>query len=186
MCYLSKQEQDELCDFLMTVGEIGYGKTRKQIKDIAEKVACEKGVLKRGCISNGWFRKFMERNRQLALRRGDATSGSHMTVISQKVEIENYYLVLKEVLDEKGLIDKPAQIYNVDETGMPLDHRHLMLLFERGKIRFVTAPLETKVKSLLLVVLMLPTQQYHHLLYLMQRISKCSGQRVKYQAPHMV
>lgn len=106
----------------MTVGEIGYGKTRKQIKDIAEKVAREKGVHKRGRISNGWFRRFMERNPQLALRLGDATSGSRITAISQKVEIDNYYSVLKEVLDEEGLIDKPVQIYNVDETGMPLDH----------------------------------------------------------------
>ena len=37
----------------------------------------------------------MERNPQLALRR-DATSGSRMTAISQKFEIENYYLVLQQ------------------------------------------------------------------------------------------
>ena len=45
--YLTDGEEKELHDYIVTVGEIGYGKTRKQIKDIAEKVAIEKGVRKR-------------------------------------------------------------------------------------------------------------------------------------------
>jgi len=29
---------------------------------------------------------------------------------------------LKNILPENNLLDKPGQIYNVDESGMPLDH----------------------------------------------------------------
>ena len=31
--------------------------------------------------------------------------------------------MLEKVLEEYELYDKPVQIFNVDETGMPLDHR---------------------------------------------------------------
>ena len=35
--YLNKTEENELSEFITTVGKIGYGKTHKQIKSIAEK-----------------------------------------------------------------------------------------------------------------------------------------------------
>jgi len=37
----------------LKVSEIGYGKTRKQIKGMVEKVATEKGILKKKTISDG-------------------------------------------------------------------------------------------------------------------------------------
>ena len=37
--------------------------------------------------------------------------------------MNNYFTMLKDTLTKNGLLDNPSQIYNVDETGMPLDHR---------------------------------------------------------------
>lgn len=34
--YLDKAEEKEFSDFLVVVGQIGYGKTRRQVKHIAE------------------------------------------------------------------------------------------------------------------------------------------------------
>lgn len=45
--YLDKTEEKELHDFIVVVGQIGYPKTRGQIKNIAESVAREKGVLQK-------------------------------------------------------------------------------------------------------------------------------------------
>jgi len=42
--YLNKEEESDLANFVAEVSEIGYGKTRKQIKGMVEKVASEKGV----------------------------------------------------------------------------------------------------------------------------------------------
>ena len=36
---------------------------------------------------------------------------------------EQYYDLLKEVLDEFDLENHPEQIYNMDESGIPLDPR---------------------------------------------------------------
>ena len=39
--------------------------------------------------------------------------------------IKQYFNLLKKVLTENDLMDQPAQLYNVDETGIPLDHQEL-------------------------------------------------------------
>jgi len=50
---------------------VGYGKMRKQALAIVEGVACDKEVLKKDKISSGWWRKFLERQDDLTLRKGD-------------------------------------------------------------------------------------------------------------------
>ena len=49
----------------------------------------------------------------------------------------NYFKLLKSVLEEHGLIDKPSQIYNCDESGIPLEHKMPKTVVKRGakKIR---------------------------------------------------
>ena len=39
----------------------------------------------------------------------------------------NYFDLLEETLDEFDLKDKPSQIYNCDESGMPLEHKPIIL-----------------------------------------------------------
>ena len=34
-----------------------------------------------------------------------------------------YFSMLKDVVLEHNLLDSPAKVCNVDETGMPLNHR---------------------------------------------------------------
>ena len=57
-----------------------------------------------------------------------------------------YFQMVRDVLTEHNLLNSPAQIYNVDEMGMPLDHRPLRVL--RPKKRFSAAHLVTRVKLL--------------------------------------
>ena len=36
-------------------------------------------------------------------------------------------------MTENDLLDKPCQIYNVDETGLPLDPKAPQLIFQQGE-----------------------------------------------------
>ena len=105
------------------MGQLGFGKTRKQIKGIAEKVAVEKKTLRKQNITNGWFTSFVKRHPKLSLRKGDSICQNHINTMSNRAAIEQYFAVLKECKEKEGLLNKPAQIYNFDEVGMPLDHR---------------------------------------------------------------
>ena len=53
-----KGEERELASFLVDVAKAGYGKLREEIKQIPENVARDKKGMK---ISDGWYRRFMER-----------------------------------------------------------------------------------------------------------------------------
>ena len=52
--YLQEAEEKELSDYLITAAKVGYGKTRKEVKGIAENIAKEKGILKTSRITDGW------------------------------------------------------------------------------------------------------------------------------------
>ena len=131
--YLDKAEESQLTDFIVTVGQLGFGKTRKQIKIIAEKVAIEKKILQKNKTTNGWYNRFIKRHSDLSLRKGDSTCQSCMNVMSNRIAIEQYFAVLKEGLEKEGLLDKPAQLYNFDEVGMPLDHLSPCVLVKKGQ-----------------------------------------------------
>ena len=118
---MSKAEETELSDFVVDVAKAGYRKSRKQIIAIAENVAKDKGVLKKDKVSYGWYHRFMERQPDLSLRKGDATANVCMDCLNEET-MQTYFELLKEVLLEHSLMDSPCQIYNVDETGIPLDH----------------------------------------------------------------
>jgi len=62
---------------------------------------------------------FSKRKDDLSLRRGDNTSNIRMDAVNADT-ISHYYNLLETTLKE-NLLHSPAQIYNVDETGIPLD-----------------------------------------------------------------
>lgn len=45
-----------------------------------------------------------------------------MNAVTKEV-IKSYCDLLEETLETHNLTNKPAQIYYMDESGMPLDHR---------------------------------------------------------------
>ena len=45
-----------------------------------------------------------------------------MDAMQKKAVLDNYFMLLKEVVNENRLLDKSGQIYNVDQSGMSLDH----------------------------------------------------------------
>ena len=59
--YLSTTEEAELSSFLKSCSNMGYGRTRTDVMGIARSVAAEKGILKRSKVTQGWWRRFCER-----------------------------------------------------------------------------------------------------------------------------
>ena len=59
--YLTPVEEKELAEFVKSCAGLGYCKTRKDVLNIVESVAIEKEVMVRNKISDGWWRRFLER-----------------------------------------------------------------------------------------------------------------------------
>ena len=77
--YLTPGEEKE---FVKSCAGLGYGKIRKDVLNIAESLAIEKGVLVRNKISDGWWRRIVEKQDDLTLRRGDSTGHNRMDAVN--------------------------------------------------------------------------------------------------------
>ena len=135
--YLTYEEEKEMVDFLITCSKMGYGKTRNEVLKIVEAAMQKKG--REGKVSQGWWIRFCERWPSLRLRKGDSFPVARDKVTNWDV-FENYFKLLKETLEKNGLMDKPAQLYNCDESGMPLEHKLPKTIALKGtkKVRQVT------------------------------------------------
>ena len=148
--YLNKQEEADLADYLVQSAQVGYGKTRRQVKCLVEKVAEEKGTLKESTkVSDGWWRRFLERHPNLSLRAGDATAHVRMNAVNDE-NLTHYYQLLKDCLQTNGLLDHPEQIYNMDETGVPLDPKPPKIVARKGqkKVRHRTSGKKNQITVL--------------------------------------
>ena len=131
--YLSKCEENDLSTFLVEVAKAGYGKSRQQVLSLASNAAHDKGLLNSGDkLSNGWYYRFINRNQQLVLRKGDPTANVRMDSVNKEI-MDNYFSLLKDTLEKYDLLNNPSQIYNVDEMDMPLDHRPPKIVTTKGQ-----------------------------------------------------
>ena len=64
--------------------------------------------------------------------------------------LKSYFNMLEETLEEYNLKDKPAQIYNCDESGMPLEHKLPKTISLKGskKVRQITSGNKTQITVL--------------------------------------
>ena len=71
---LTTAEENEFANFLVEVSQAGYGKTRKEVRQIAGSVAVDKGSRNKVMVSHGWFKMFLQRQPQLSYRKDDPTA----------------------------------------------------------------------------------------------------------------
>lgn len=107
--YLDVEEECALADHLVQAAKARYGKSRKQVKSIVENVAKEKQLLRSKRVSDGWWRRFMERQPQLSLRRGDATAHVQMDSTNREA-IGQYYDLLEDTRSTTSLTALPRSI----------------------------------------------------------------------------
>lgn len=47
--------------------------------------------------------------------------------------LDCYFDLLQKIMMEKNLLEKPCQINNIDETGLPLESKSSQLIIQQGK-----------------------------------------------------
>lgn len=127
---LSDEEELELLSFLCRLSEIGYPKTRRQVIELVQRIVSSRGHIDR--ISNGWWDSFQRRHPELSLRSASSLSTARSKASNPQC-IDQYFNILEETLEEYALSDKPGCVFNMDETGMPLDPKAPKTIHMRGK-----------------------------------------------------
>lgn len=119
--YLSDAEEAELYRFLLRCASVGYPRTRKDVVAIVQRVCNSKGLDIQ--VTHGWWESYYKRHPDLRLRTVSSVTISRAKASDPEV-ISTYFDMLEKCLLENNLMNKPAQIFNIDETGMPLDAKH--------------------------------------------------------------
>ena len=116
--YLCDLEEEELVSFLIGSASIGFVRTRTQVLTIVQNVVTKKAV--NAVVCHGWWESFKRRHSNITIRTAEHLSYCRAVASSPKV-LDSYYDVLEQALVDNGLQDSPSQIFNMDETGMPLE-----------------------------------------------------------------
>ena len=127
--YLTMAEESELVQFLTRCAAIGYGKSRKEVMALVQRVLHDKNINK--TLSGGWWESFCRRHPNPSLR-----TAAPLSLVRAKASdpemLSRCFDLLERTLDENGLNGKPGQVFNMDESGMPLDPKAPRVVVERG------------------------------------------------------
>ncbi|XP_065894490.1 mucin-3B-like isoform X1 [Dysidea avara] len=128
---------------------MGYGKTRKEVLGIVHAMVEKKGIKLENGVTQGWWVKFCKRWPEIKLRKGDSFPLVR-DQMSNRTVFESYFDLLDETLTKHGLKDKPAQIYNCDESGIPLEYKLPRIVAAKGtkKVRQCTSGTKTQITIL--------------------------------------
>ncbi|XP_060602883.1 uncharacterized protein LOC132755959 [Ruditapes philippinarum] len=98
----------------------GFPLSRAMIRCYIQEIVIQSGRtslfnLQKG-PSDDWFTKFFGRHPDLAQRKAENMDNARVSMSSTRM-LDNFFPLLKSVLDKYNLKDKPERIFNCDETG---------------------------------------------------------------------
>ena len=130
--YVSDAEEAELVKFIVACGSIGYPKTRQNILCLVQRImdSRSKGG-KTTEITNGWWQSFCRRHPSITTRMPSSVS-TVRSAASDPLVLDNYFDTLLSTLKKNDLLDKPGQIFNIDETGVPLSPKPPKGIYRKG------------------------------------------------------
>ena len=83
-------------------------------------------------VTHGCWESFRRQHPKLTLRTAAPVSYARAMASDPEI-INNYYDLLECTLCDNDLMEKPAQIFNLDETGMPLDPSPPLVVARRSQ-----------------------------------------------------
>ncbi|XP_053405016.1 uncharacterized protein LOC128558830 [Mercenaria mercenaria] len=117
---LTKEESDGLVAFVLYMAGHGFPMTRLMVRCYVQEIVRRSGRttlfnLEKG-PSDEWFRKLKADYPQLAFRKPENRDRGRSRMSNKKV-VNDFFQFWSDTLQKHGLLDKPSQVYNCDETG---------------------------------------------------------------------
>lgn len=127
--YLSDEEEDILVKFLLKCASIGYPHSRKEVIALVQRFCDSRDMNVQ--VTHGWWEKYCLRHPEISLRTTSALL--YARAKGQNTEaLFSYFDILEDTFSEHKLHDKPALIFNMDETGLPLSPAPIKGVCKKG------------------------------------------------------
>ena len=130
--YLTDEEEEEVVRWLEGCAKVGCAKSVSQVRAVVGAIVSKKLGVDCTTVSYGWWDRFRQRHPHLTMRAGE-TLAYRCTVAANPETISNYFDQLEEILVSNSLDKCPSCIYNIDESGFPLQHRPGKRIAVRGQ-----------------------------------------------------
>lgn len=131
---LGNENEMKLANHLKTLQKRGFPATRNDLREIAYNFAERlkvKHSFKNRKASYDWLHSFLYRHPDLSLRKAEGVSASCAVGLNHEV-VNAYFNMLGTLMAENNLFQKPANIYNMDETGLQLNNKTGFVIAEKG------------------------------------------------------
>ncbi len=120
--YLDDEEEEELVRWLEGCAEVGCAKNVREVRAIVGAIVAKKQNVECIVVSHGWWDRFRSRHPNLTLRAGESLAYVRAICANRKT-LDYYFDLLEEIFVQNDLKSKPGRIFNLDESGIPLQHR---------------------------------------------------------------
>src|SRR6218665_2390802 len=129
---LSHEEEEKLVDFACNRAALGIGFGKQQFLTYAGSFATKHNKqFRAGKPTASWWTGMRRRHQRMTLRKPECTAAvRHQCMDMEKVA--KYFMVLRGLVTENRLQEKPHTIWNMDETGMQLDVGVQSVVAEKG------------------------------------------------------
>lgn len=127
---LAAEDENKLVDFACNRSTLGIGFGKKQFMQYAADLAKKRKVkFANNKPSEKWWRLLKKRHTDLVRRKPEGTASIRHRLMNPAY-VGKYFTALKNVLDENKFSSQ--HIWNMDETGMSLEHKSKTILARRG------------------------------------------------------
>ena len=111
------------------MSSVGYSRTVKQTLEIVQAVVNKKGI--KVTVTSSWWKSFKSRHKDVVLCNPETLTHCRITGASD-ANIENYFDLLEKTIYEAEINERPCQIFNLDESGFPLNPKSPKVIAKKG------------------------------------------------------
>ena len=138
-CTLTEEQEEELSCILQDMERKLYGLTTEAVRKIVFEFCVKNNIPhnfceEKQCAGRKWMRLFLRRHPELSIRKPESTS-IQRALGYNRAKIKVFEDVLKKELFTNDGSRKipPENIFNVDETGVTVNHKPQKIVAARGK-----------------------------------------------------
>lgn len=127
--------ETQIATKIKDAARMGFGITRAHLCFKMGRLATQmklKTPFRNGVPGRDWFDGFRKRNPDIVFRSPTPLNNVRARMLNPEVT-KKYFAGLEKTLTELNLMDKPKQIWNIDETNVSLTHKPSRILAEVGQ-----------------------------------------------------
>ena len=151
---LTKEEEECLAHYVIEMADRGFGLQSEDLLRTAFTIVDRSGrphPFQNGMAGRGWLEAFRRRHPEISFRTPQALSYSRAAGAS-KPAVDDFFAKLGGLYGRLNLINKPMQVYNVDETGISVVHKPGKVLTAVGRKHVYSITSGEKGKTYTVVV----------------------------------